>query len=173
MVGVLAPRNGIDAAAKAWRTVKNATTDKMKKSRDLMARALHSISDMGTEDFRLRFNKELTAQQAQTMINRAKSVIDQEKVPDERPGAVGQSAAKAGALGEGGQADNGSAGQARNVDARVESRVADDSGQVAQALQRPDTGPVARGTVAEGVKGSAMTPSIRFFAEGVDQAYPV
>src|SRR5690606_15378979 len=46
VVGVLAPRNGVDAAAKAWRTVKNATTDKLKKSRDLMARALHSISSM-------------------------------------------------------------------------------------------------------------------------------
>lgn len=92
VVGVLAPRNGVEAAAKAWRTVKNATTDKMKKSRDLMARALHSISDMEPNDFRLTFNKELTAQQAQTMINRAKSVIDQEKVPDDRPGVVGRSA---------------------------------------------------------------------------------
>ncbi len=92
VVGVLAPSNGVEAAAKAWRTVKNATTDKMKKSRDLMARALHSISSMKPEDFRLTFNKELTAQQAQTMINRAKSVIDQEKVPDDRPGVVGRRA---------------------------------------------------------------------------------
>lgn len=109
VVGVLAPRNGVEAAAKAWRTVKNATTDKMKKSRDLMARALHSISDMEPNDFRLTFNKELTAQQAQTMINRAKSVIDQEKVPDDRPGGVGESAAANGPLGEGRQADNASA----------------------------------------------------------------
>lgn len=107
VVGVLAPRNGVEAAAKAWRTVKNATTDKMKKSRDLMARALHSISDMEPNDFRITFNKELTAQQAQTMINRAKSVIDQEKVPDDRPDVVGRSAAARSAQGEGRQDDAG------------------------------------------------------------------
>lgn len=111
VVGVLAPRNGVEAAAKAWRTVKNATTDKMKKSRDLMARALHSISDMEPNEFRLTFNKELTAQQAQTMINRAKSVIDQEKVPDDRPDVVGRSAAARSALGEGRQDDTGAVAQ--------------------------------------------------------------
>ena len=103
VVGVLAPRNGVEAAAKAWRTVKNATTDKMKKSRNLMGRALHSISSMEPNDFRLTFNKELTAQQAQTMINRAKSVIDQEKVPDDRPDVVSRSAAASSAPGEGRQ----------------------------------------------------------------------
>lgn len=142
IVGVLAPRNGVEAAAKAWRTVKNATTDKMKKSRDLMARALHSISSMEPNDFRLTFNKELTAQQAQTMINRAKSVIDQEKVPDDRPDVVGRSAP-----GEGRQ-DEGRPGQARGADARVESRATSNSGQVAQALQRPDTEAVAQGVAA-------------------------
>lgn len=153
VVGVLAPRNGVDAAAKAWRTVKNATTDKMKKSRNLMARALHSISSMEPNEFRLTFNKELTAQQAQTMINRAKSVIDQEKVPDDRPGAVGHSAAAGSAPGESRQDDTGGSGQARGADARVESRATSNPGQVAQALQRPDTGAAAL-LKTPGVKGA-------------------
>lgn len=157
VVGVLAPRNGVEAAGKAWRTVKNATTDKMKKSRNLMARALHQISEMETNDFRLTFNKELTAQQAQTMINRAKSVIDQEKVPDDRPGVVGESAAANGSLGKGRQADNGSPGQARGADARAESRAASNTGQVAQALQRSDTGAVAQG--ASAAKFTELTKS--------------
>lgn len=149
VASVLAPRGGVEAALKAWDTVKNAATENMKRSKMLFARALHTIADMQPENFRLEFNKKLTDKQSQTMIDRAKSVIEQGRVPDDRPGTLDKGATESSALGEGRQDDDGGAREARGTDARVVPGAATDTGPVASTLQRPDTGAVARGAETE------------------------
>lgn len=167
VASVLAPRGGVEAALKAWSTVKNATTEKMQRSKMLFARALHTIADMQPESFRLEFNKKLTAQQSQTMIDRAKRVIEQGKVPDDRPRVVDKGAAESRPLGESRQDDNGSARQARDADARVVPGAATNTGPVAQELQRPDTGAVARGAETE------VAPPPKAPARGAENALSV
>lgn len=137
LVGVLAPKGGVDAVVKAWSTVRAGTTDNMKKSRARMSAALHTISEMTPQQFKLEFNNKLTVEQAQTMIDRATSAIKQGEIPDGRA-VVDKANADSGSRAAGGQNDDGSAGSSRDADARADTAAQGDSEQVAGAVQRAE-----------------------------------